>query len=135
MADIKVEGADKIVSSLGDFRKGMPGGVKTALAGCSDFLVGKAKPLVPAVSGAARRSLMSVLMNGMQEVVAGGRLAAYYGWLDFGGRTGKHKSVSRRFIAEGRYLFPTARKQNDQFTKIAEAALHDVAKGAGLKVT
>lgn len=39
-------------------------------------------------------------------VVSGGNGIEHYGFADFGGRVGRNRSISRRYIKGGRYLFP-----------------------------
>lgn len=130
-----------IVEGLAEFNRGLrklnsdlPKGLRIALNGCSDFLIAKTVPLIPRRSGAAARSLKARSTRTSVRIAVGGKRAPYYPWLDFGGKTGRRKSVERKFYKEGRYLYPTLRKNRDEFTKIMESALIGVARGAGLDV-
>jgi hypothetical protein len=68
------------------------------------------------------------------RVSVGGKKAPYYPWLDFGGKTGRKKSVIRPFYKEGRYLYPTLRKINPEIQAALAGALEQVARDAGLDV-
>jgi hypothetical protein len=64
----------------------------------------------------------------------GGKKAPYMPWLDFGGKTGIHKSVHRPFYKEGRYLYPTLGRIRPDIEKALGSALVAVARDAGLEV-
>lgn len=59
----------------------------------------------------------------------------YTAWLDFGGRVGINKSVSRPFIKGGRYLFPTLSAMRVTGMDMAEAQLVQEARRVGLEIT
>lgn len=131
---VSVTGIKEMNQALRGIDKGAPKMTKDALNGCADFLIGKAQPLIPTRTGRARRSLKKRASRTEVRIAVGGRAAPYYPWLDFGGRTGINGSVQRRFLSEGRYLYPTLRKHRQEFTAIMEGALEDVARRAGLDV-
>lgn len=129
------------ISGLADFQralrrmdKDLPKGLRVALNGCADTLIKRTVPLIPRRTGAAARSLKPRSTRTAVRVAVGGKSAPYYPWLDFGGRTGRNRSVVRRFYPEGRYLYPTLAKNRDEFTQTLQAALVGVAEGAGLAV-
>jgi hypothetical protein len=64
-------------------------------------------------------------------VAAGGAKVPYYGFLDFGGRVGKDRRISRPFIPQGRYLFPTIEEEHDQIIAAAEKVVDDATRRAG----
>lgn len=137
--------ADKTVlevAGLKEFQKGLrrldadlPKALRVALNGCSDFLIAKTVPLIPKRSGAAARSLKARSTRTAVRIAVGGKSAPYYPWLDFGGQVGRAGSVPRPFYKEGRYLYPTLRKNRDEFTKIMQGSLVTIAHDAGLDVT
>jgi hypothetical protein len=43
--------------------------------------------------------------------------------------------VSRPFYKEGRYIYPSLRKNRDEITEVMVTAIADLARGAGLEVT
>lgn len=129
------------VEGLAQFRKGLraldrdlPKALRVAQNDAASFLIGKAKPLIPRRSGTAAASLKARSSQTSVRVAIGGRKAPYMPWLDFGGRVGPNDSVTRPFLKEGRYLYPTLKSNREQFADILEDALTDVARTAGLDV-
>lgn len=133
-AVIQVAGLKEFQRGLRKLDADLPKALRVALNGCSDFLISKTTPLIPKRSGAAARSLKARSTRTQVRIAVGGRSAPYYPWLDFGGRTGKGGSVVRPFYTEGRYLYPTLRKNRDDFTKIMTGAIVAIADGAGIDV-
>ena len=112
MSEIKVDGLKAFAASVRKLDKEAAKGLKPALNECSTFLIAKTRPKIPTRTG---------------------RAAPYYPWLDFGGRTGRKKSVVRPFIKEGRYLYPTLGEHQAEFDKIMQRNLTKVAESAGLE--
>jgi len=136
MQDLKVN-----VVGLADFNRGLrrldseaPKGLRIALNGVADLLIQKTRPQIPSRTGAARASLRAKSTRTSARIVAGGRTAPYYPWLDFGGKTGIRRSVSRPFYSEGRYIYPTLRVIRADIEKALTESLTDVARTAGLDV-
>lgn len=110
--------------------------LRLVLNKAADVVIEDASSLVPrGPSGAARASLKA--RSGQREAVAvgGGRKAPYYPWLDFGGRVGRKRSVERRVIKEGRYLYPSWSQNRKRILELLADEIAEVAKGAGLEVT
>jgi hypothetical protein len=137
MADrvtVDVKGLKEFNRSLKSLDSDLPKATRIALNGCSDFLIAKTRPQIPRRSGRAANSLKAKSTRTSVRIGVGGRTAPYYPWLDFGGRVGRGRSVARPFYSEGRYLYPTLRRNRDEFTKIMQGAILEVARGAGLEV-
>lgn len=136
MTEFKIQttGVRELQRSLKAVDKALPKGLKTGLNGVSNLIINNARPLIPKRSGRAAGSLRASSTAVQVKIRVGGSRAPYYPWLDFGGRTGIKKSVSRQFIREGRYLYPTLRKHKSEIQKLLEKTLDDVARGAGLDV-
>lgn len=136
MSDFKVQvkGLKELNRALKAVDKEAPKGIRVALNGCSELLIRETKPLIPRRTGRAAGSLKASSTRGEVRIKVGGPRAAYYPWLDFGGRVGVKKSVIRPFIQEGRYLYPTLRKNRAKFEALLGSSLADVAKRAGLDV-
>jgi hypothetical protein len=134
--DVKVgiEGLAQFNRGLRKLDKEAPKGLRIALNGVADLLVTETRKPIPKRTGKAAASLKASSTRTSARVSMGGRLAAYMPWLDFGGRTGIHKSVIRKFYKEGRYLYPTLRKIRPDIEKALGAALVAVARNAGLEV-
>lgn len=61
---------------------------------------------------ASREKLTGAAMNSIRArgpVVEAGVGIEHYGFADFGGKVGKNRSIHRRYIKGGRYLYPTVR--------------------------
>lgn len=132
---VGVKGLREYGRSLKALDSAAPKALRVALNSCSTFLIDKARPKIPSVSGAARASMKARSTNNAVRIAVGGRKAPYYPWLDFGGATGKNKTAKRPFYKEGRYLYVTLREENPEFQKIIEKALRDVAESVGLDVS
>lgn len=134
--DVKVS-----IEGLAEFNRGLrkldseaPKGLRIALNSVADSLVAKTQPLIPKRSGAAAKSLKAKSTRTSARVSMGGRSAPYMPWLDFGGRTGRNRSVERPFYKEGRYLYPTLRRVRPDIEDQLRKALVGVARDAGLDV-
>lgn len=131
---IRVEGLDEFRRGLRKLDSDLPKGLRVALNDCATFLIERTRPQIPRRTGAAANSLRARSSQSAVRIAVGGRRAPYYPWLDFGGKTGKNRSVDRPFYKEGRYLYPTLRNNRAEFARILESSLTDVARGAGLDV-
>ena len=69
------------------------------------------------------------------RIQAGSKRAPYYGWLDFGGKTGIGKSVVRPFYTEGRYIYPTYSANRSQVIDVMIEEYSAIARDAGLEVS
>lgn len=137
MDEVKVS-----VTGLAEFNRALrkldseaPKQLRIALNSAADLLIERTRPTIPARTGAARNSLKAKSTRTSARVSVGGPRARYYPWLDFGGRTGRKKSVVRPFYTEGRYLYPTLRKIRPLIASQLEEAITEVAEGVGLDVT
>ncbi len=132
---VRVDGLDQFRKALKVLGGSALGKVlRTALNEASTFVIDRARPLIPAVSGRARKSLKARSSQNAVRVVVGGKAAPYYPWLDYGGNVGVNDSAHRPFISEGRYLYPTLGKHRDEFERILTSALADVAREAGIEM-
>jgi hypothetical protein len=132
---IQITGIKEFQASLRKMDADLPKQLRIALNQASQVVIDKARPQVPSRSGAARGSLKVRSSQREARVAAGGRRAPYYPWLDFGGSVGRAKSVHRPFYTEGRFIYPSLRKNREEILDIMSQALTDLAKGAGLEVT
>ncbi len=95
-------------------------------------LVARIRGKIPARSGRARASVQA--RKG--KFTAGGPAAPHYPWLDFGGYTkvrGSRPRVYRKYIKEGRYIFPTVSGQDKANAAAMEKAVARTAKKHGLE--
>lgn len=132
---IRVEGLREFSRNLKKLDADLPKALRIALNEAADVVVKGARPKVPRKSGRAAASVKARSTRTAVRVVGGGNRVPYYPWLDFGGRVGRNKSVRRPFLKEGRYIYASYFANTDEFTKVLEAALLDVARQAGVEVT
>lgn len=132
---IKVTGLREFQRALRRMDSNLPKQLRLALNEASTLVIDKARPLIPVRTGRAANSLKVRSTQREARIAAGGRTAPYYPWLDFGGKTGRHKSVERAFYKEGRYIYPTLRKNREEVIDIMQTAITDLARDAGLDVT
>lgn len=130
------------VAGLSGFRKGLKGmdrdlpkSVRLALNTVAQVVVDAARPKVPSRTGAARASLKAASTQSAAKISAGGRLAPYYPWLDFGGRVGRKKATRREYINGGRYIFPTVAEKQDDIEKAMIKAVAMIAQSNGIEVS
>lgn len=110
-----------------------PKQLRIALNSAADLLADTARPEVPSLSGAARRSIVARSTRTAARVAVGGKKAPYYPWLDFGGKGKKPgRPAARPFIREGRYIYPTLRKIRPQIEAQLQDAISAVIRNAGL---
>jgi hypothetical protein len=133
-AKIRVEGLAAFNRGLRKLDAEAPKGLRIALNGAAELLIDRTRPQIPKRTGAARASLKAQSTRTSARVAVGGRKAPYYPWLDFGGKTGRNRSVDRRFYSEGRYLYPTLGRVRAEIEDALGTALTAVARDAGLDV-
>lgn len=108
--------------------------LRVVLNDAAATVAGAAGRRVPVRSGKARASLRAQSSQREAKVVGGSAKVPYYGWLDFGGKVGKHRSVSRRFVTEGRYMYPAFHANRDSIYAALQAALVELARSKGVTV-
>lgn len=133
---IQVTGLRELNKALKAMDTNLPKKTRVALNESADLVISGARPPVPRRSGRASNSLRAASTRTAVRVTAGGTRAKYYPWLDFGGKVGRGRSVSRPWKKEGRYLYPAYRKlkQSGQFQERMRLAIVSLATEAGLKV-
>lgn len=129
---IRVDGLDQFRKALKALDGNLGKALRVALNDASTFVIEKARPLIPSLTGKARKSLKARSSQNTVRVAVGGKAAPYYPWLDYGGNVGKNDSAHRPFISEGRYLYPTLGENRAAFEKILTDSLRDVARTAGI---
>lgn len=110
---IQVRGLRELRSTLRGIEKTLGPELRKGLNEVAEIVLDTARPLVPTRSGDARASLKAGSTEKAVQIKAGGTKAPYWGWLDFGGKVGRAKSIRRPFRTEGRYIYPTLTKRRD----------------------
>lgn len=134
IAPVRIEGLRELQASLKALDGESQKQLRVALNDVAEAVVRVARGRVPTRTGAARGSIKVASSQREARVQAGGRKAPYFPWLDYGGKVGVNKSVTRPWQKHGRYLYPAYWSQHDLITDMLNERLRAVATGAGLDV-
>jgi len=132
---VKVEGLRQFTKSLKDVDRELPKAVRLSNNRVATIVVDGARPEVPFRTGKARASMKAKSTRTAVRVGAGSKRVPYYGFLDFGGKTGIDKSVVRPFYTAGRYIYPTYSANRDQVVEVMVEEYTAIAVQAGLEVS
>lgn len=133
-AKIQVEGLAALNRGLRAIDSEAPKQLRLAFNEAANTLVDKARPTVPSKTGAARASMKARSTRTSARVAVGGRKAAYFPWLDFGGEGRvKGRPAPRPFLKEGRYIYPTLRRIRPDIEQMLSDGLSAVVANVGLQ--
>ncbi|GIH07501.1 hypothetical protein Rhe02_55680 [Rhizocola hellebori] len=132
---IAIEGLAAFSRNLKKLNGDLPKALRMALNEASGIVVDEASRRIPRRTGKAQASLKAKSTRTESRIGGGGNRAPYYAWLDFGGRTGRRRSIKRAFLPEGRYLYASLADKRHEFDAALSAALLRVASEAGIEVT
>nr|WP_188127652.1 HK97 gp10 family phage protein [Actinoplanes lobatus] len=111
-----------------------PKQLRLALNEGAELLVTRVRPKIPAITGAARSSVKARSTRTSARVAVGGKKAAYFPWLDFGGQGRRSgRPAPRPFIREGRYVYPTLAEIRPEIEQVLQEAISRAVAGAGLE--
>jgi hypothetical protein len=133
-SSIRVVGLNEFRKGLRGMDRGLPKSVRVALNDVADVLIDATRPKIPRRTGAAAASLKAQSTQSAARISVGGTKAPYYPWLDFGGKTGRRKSVVRPFYRSGRYIYPTLAEQREAIQDAMLKALAQLAATNGIEV-
>lgn len=108
--------------------------LRVAMNAAAQLVVDEARPGVPTRSGRAAGSIRVRSTQTTAKVMAGGKRAGYYPWLDFGGKVGPGKSQVRPFRKGGRYLYPAFTARRGAIMTRLDDELRSAVQRAGLEV-
>jgi hypothetical protein len=133
MADetIRVHGLKEYQQALRTIDKDLGVELRKGLNEAAEIVVRAARPLVPVRTGRAAASMKPGSSQRGAAIKAGGSQAAYWSWLEWGGRVGRGKSVFRPFIPEGRTIYPSLRTRNDEILAKLDEVIGRLAERAG----
>lgn len=103
---IRVDGLAQFSRALRQIDKDAPKELRLVANTAADVVAGRARTRVKRQSGRAQRSVKASSTRTLARVKGGGPRTPYYPWLDFGGRVGRKRSIKRKFIKSGRYIYP-----------------------------
>lgn len=130
---IEVGGLAQLNKGLRAIDKDAPKELRLGLNDAANLLVDRAKPKVPVVTGAARRSMVARSTRTSARVAVGGKKAPYYPWVSFGGEGQiKGRPPKREFIREGRDIYPTLREIRPLIEQRLQDRLSAVVRKAGM---
>jgi hypothetical protein len=130
---VEVGGLSQLSRGLRRIDSDAPKELRLALNSVAQLLVDKARPKVPSVSGAARRSMVARSTRTSARVAVGGKRAPYFPWLDFGGQGRRPgRPAARTFLREGRYVYPTLREIRPRIEEQLQESISAVIRNAGL---
>lgn len=131
---IRIDGLDEFVRALKRLDAELPKAMRLGFNQAAKIVIDWAQPRVPRRTGQAQASIKPRSLRNAVRVAAGGKRAGYYPWLDFGGKTGPHKSVHRAFLKDGRYLYQALYRNHDAILTAVQDAVTEVARQAGIEV-
>ena len=133
---IKIEGLKEFRKGLKEVQKELTRGLRLVFNEAVQLIVDEVRPKVPHDSGDAAASVRAQSSQTKAKIVAGGRKAPYYPWLDFGGRVGKTNKIKRAFIKDGRYIYATyfLLKADGTFEEMMSTKLGELANSAGIDI-
>lgn len=134
MADeirIEVHGLKEFQGAVRQVDRALGPALRKGLNEVAQIVVDAAVPLVPVRSGDAAGSIKAGSTQRAANIKVGGSAAPYFPWLDFGGRTGRNKSVKRPFIQRGRYIYPSLASKKDETHDKLDEVLRRLATDAG----
>lgn len=137
MADqtIQVKGIRDLQRALRDIDRDLAKQLGEGLAEVADIVAKTARPLVPVKTGRAASSMKVRKTQRAASLAVGGTKAPYFQWLEWGGRTGRNKSVVRPFIPIGRTIYPTVKEKDAEIKNKLDEVLRRLAIQAGFETT
>lgn len=144
MADetIRVEGIVELQRALRQVSKDAPKELASELASVAEFVLQRARPLVPRKSGSAQGSMKVRKQQRGAALAVGGSKAEYFPFLDWGNKVrsghgvGRGDSVPRPFIqGEGRYVYKTVKDNDVEIRRMVDVVLKKMAVKAGFETS
>src|SRR5919205_1225619 len=131
---IQVEGLTQLRRSLREIDKKAPRALRVAFNSAAEVIVETARPKVP--TGPTGRAKKAIKLRSSQteaRIAGGSKRVAYYPWLDFGGKAGRGRKMTRPFLKNGRYIYDAFFQKRQQFTDDLSEQLDSVVRSAGLE--
>lgn len=131
---VRIQGLRELQAALKQMDGESQKQLRVALNSVAETVVAGAARRVPRKTGRAAASLRARSSQREAAITGGSKKVPYYGWLDFGGRVGRNKTVNRPVVKSGRYLWPTIAANRESLEKGLTTALADAARQAGFEV-
>lgn len=131
---VEIQGVRDLQKALRQISKEAVKELSEGLAEVTQVVLNEARPLVDRGKTGNAQASMKVKKNQRgAQLAVGGTKAPYFQWLEWGGRTGINKSVSRPFIPEGRSIYPTLRKKSPLLRKMTDELMKKLIEKHGLE--
>lgn len=128
---VHVRGLKEFQAALRQIDKALGPELRKGLNEVAEVVAAAARPLVPVRSGAAAASIKARSSQRGAALAVGGARVPYFGWLEWGGRTGRNKSTRRPFVPGGRTIYPSLRaKERETLDKLGDV-IDRLSKQAG----
>lgn len=131
---VRIDGWAEFSRALGRIDRDAAKGLRVAANKVADVVARDARarvPLGPAPGGHARSTVKAASTRTAARVAGGGKRFSYYGWLDFGGSTGR---TDRPYIQRGRYIWSAFADNREHVDTHLHRELAAVARAAGVHV-
>lgn len=128
----KITGLKEFQAGLKEFEDGLQKELRVVFNAAAETVAVAARRKVPTSTGRAAASVKAQSGQREAKIIGGSAKVPYFGFLDYGGKVGIGRSVSRPFRPAGRYVYPAFAAHRDQFGRDVAAGLVDLARRAGL---
>jgi phage gpG-like protein len=123
---LRIDGLREFRAALKAADASLPRELRPAFNKAAEVVAFAARGRVPTRSGSLASSIRPLSTQTEGRVAMGSAKVPYAGFIEFGGRVGRKKSVSRPIVKSGRYLYPTFRERRPLVEAIMVKALDDV---------
>ena len=131
-ASIRIDGLREFNRALRQLDNELPRMLRLAMNKAAGVVVDYGQAHMVRRTGRAARTIKARSTRTSVRVSEGSSRARYVPWLDFGGKVGRARSVSRPYISGGRYLYPALTDKRDEIKAALESALGEVVEASGL---
>ena len=132
-AAIHIAGVRELQAALRDADEGSQKKLRLVFNEAAELIAVPTRRLVPTDSGALARSVKSRSGQREAKVQMGGAKVPYAGWIEFGGRL--PGGQSRKFIKEGRTMYPTLSRRYNEIRALLQKSLVDLARESGFEAS
>lgn len=127
-------GLKEVQDAINALEREAPEVLRDLMAEIANDIAAAARRRLPKRTGNAASTYKPKSSARGAQVVWGGEQAPYVPWLEFGGRVGRNKSVVRRFVPGGRYLYPAIGDNLEDVHDRVVEALNDVTRSQGVRI-
>ena len=130
---MRVEGLPELRKALKAAETGLHKEIPRVFRDIAKEEAKRSAPHFPRRTGAAQASVRGQGTQRGGMVVAGNaKTNKYIGWLIFGGRAGRNKSVFRPRVPDGRYIWPQVQRDEQWIRRQAENMLDELHRKVDL---